>query len=132
MNSGSPARVRERLDRRVEILRLRSCERRDRRLRHRGTDGTDALEVTGRGEREAGLDHVDAEALERHSDLHLLVGGERNARGLLTIPERRVEDRDPTAVCHVLLLLSGAPEGAPLLCLGRRLRLRRRVGRVSP
>ena len=36
------------------------------------------------------------------------------------------------AVLHVLLLLSGAPEDAPVLCFGRRLRLDRRVGRVSP
>ena len=118
-----PARVGECLDGRVEILRSRSCERRDRRLRHRGTDGADALEVTGRGEREARLDHVDAEALERQRDLHLLVGRERDARGLLTVPERGVEDRDPASVLHVLLLLSGAPEDAPVLCLGRRLRL---------
>ena len=109
VNSGSSTGTRECLDRRVEILGSRSCERRDRGPGHRCADGADALEVTRRGERKARLDHVDAEALERHSDLHLLVGRERNARGLLAIPERRVEDRDPTAVCHV----SAPPVGWP-------------------
>ena len=117
------ARVGKRLDCGVEILHPRPGERRNRRPGDRRADCANAFEVTGRGEREARLDHVDAQGLECQRDLGLLVRRERDARGLLSVPERGVEDRDPSAVLHVRLLLSGASEDAPVLCLGRRLRL---------
>ena len=74
MDARPPASDGERLDSRVEVLDASSRERGNRRLGDRRADCADALEVAGRGVREAGLDHVDAEALERQRDLDLLVG----------------------------------------------------------
>ncbi len=62
-------------------------------LLHRG-------EVAGGGDREPGLDHVDAEAGELVRDLQLLGARQRRARRLLTIPQRGIEDRD--SIGHVL------------------------------
>ena len=57
-------------------------------------DRLDGLEVAGRGDREAGLDHVDAEARELLGDLDLLLRVQRDARRLLAVAQRRVEDVD--------------------------------------
>ena len=67
------------------------------------------LEVARRGDREAGLDHVDAEPRELLGDLQLLLRVQRDARRLLAVAQRRVEDRvlgwgRPSA--HVIVLLS--------------------------
>src|SRR4051812_37955415 len=58
------------------------------------------LEITGRGDREAGLDDVDAQPRELVGDLELLGGVQRDARRLLTVAQRGVEDDDPVVV-HV-------------------------------
>ena len=50
-------------------------------------DRLDRLEVAGRGDREAGLDHVDAEPRELLGDLDLLLGVERDARRLLAVAQ---------------------------------------------
>ncbi len=57
-------------------------------------DRLDRLEVAGRGDREAGLDHVDAEARELLCDLDLLLRVQRDAGRLLAVSQRRVEDLD--------------------------------------
>ena len=64
----------------------------------RSGDRLDGLEVAGRGDREAGLDHVHAEAGELLRDLDLLLRVQRDARGLLAVAQRRVEDVDPVLV----------------------------------
>src|SRR5687768_3310781 len=70
-------------------------------------DRLHGLEVTRRRGGEAGLDHVDAEARELLRDLELLGGVQRDARRLLAVAQRGVEDDD--AVVHV------APSGFLLL-----------------
>mmetsp|Transcript_8326 Transcript_8326/g.17364 ORF Transcript_8326/g.17364 Transcript_8326/m.17364 type:complete len:345 (-) Transcript_8326:267-1301(-) len=52
----------------------------------------DRLEVSLRGDGEACLAHVDAEARELLRDVHLLVLRERRTGGLLAVPQRRVKD----------------------------------------
>jgi len=60
---------------------------------------TSALCVRARpqmtGPWEAGLHHVDAEAGELLRDLELLLGVQRDPRGLLAVAQRRIEDVDP-------------------------------------
>ena len=56
-------------------------------------DRLDRLEVAGRGDREAGLDDVDAEPGELLGDLELLGRVQRDAGRLLAVAQRRVEDQ---------------------------------------
>src|SRR5439155_3393280 len=56
-------------------------------------DRLDRLEVAGRADREAGLDDVHAEPSELVRDLELLRRVERDARRLLAVAQRRVEDQ---------------------------------------
>ena len=126
-------RSRERLDGCVEVLGARPGERCDRGTAYRLADCANALEVARRGDGEAGLDHVDAEAVERARDLRLLVRRQRDARGLLPIPQRRVENRDPAAIGHFSAPPVRSPEGVPVVCFGRCVRQAdRRVSRVLP
>ena len=94
--SASGVRSGEGLGGRVDVVRV-ACARARRRSRRPTVprDGAHALEVAGRGDREAGLDHVDAEPLELRGDLRLLVRLQGDARRLLAVAKRRVEDRDP-------------------------------------
>ena len=64
----------------------------------------DRLEVALGGDREAGLDHVDAHGLEHLGDPELLGDGHRAARRLLAVAQGGVEDDDA-------LGLSGRPAG---------------------
>src|SRR5581483_7175318 len=90
-----PARPAERLAAGIDVGGLGSRERGHRRALHRLGDRADALEVTGGGHGEAGLDHVDAEALELLGDLRLLVWLKGDPRRLLAVSKGGVEDRDP-------------------------------------
>ena len=65
----------------------------------------------GRGRREAGLDHVDAQLLQRSRDLGLLGRSQRDARRLLAVPQSRVENRNPA---HSMLLRRRPIAGALL------------------
>ncbi len=56
------------------------------------------LEVAGRGDREAGLDHVDPEPRQLVGDLHLLGGVQRDAGRLLAVPQGGVEYVDAVGV----------------------------------
>ena len=51
------------------------------------------LEVARRGDREAGLDHVDAQPRQLLGDLQLLLRVQRDPRRLLAVTQRRVEDQ---------------------------------------
>ena len=57
-------------------------------------DAVDGVEVGGRGGGEAGLDAVDAHALEQLGDLQLLLGGEGDAGGLFAVAQGGIEDSD--------------------------------------
>ena len=70
----------------------------------RAGDRLDRLEVAGRGDREAGLDHVHAKARELLRDLDLLLDVQRDAGGLLAVAQRRVEDVDPVRLGYRMLL----------------------------
>ena len=59
------------------------------------------LEVTGRGDREAGLDHVDPQARQLLGDLDLLGRVQRDPGRLLAVPQGRVEDVDAVGVSYV-------------------------------
>jgi hypothetical protein len=61
-------------------------------------DGLDRVEVAGRGDREPGLDDVHAQARELLGDLELLGRVERDARRLLAVAQRRVEQQDAVRV----------------------------------
>ena len=58
-------------------------------------DRPDRLEVAGRGDREPGLDGVDAQPRELERDLHLLALVQARAGALLAVAQRRVEDDKP-------------------------------------
>ena len=64
-------------------------------------DRLDRLEVARRGDREAGLDDVDAEARELVRDLQLLARVERDAGRLLAVAQRRVEDQYSVGVLRI-------------------------------
>ena len=85
-------RVPHRLPRAVDVLERGARQRRDGRAAHGLADRLDRLEVALAGDREPGLDHVDAEAPELLRDLELLAHVERDARRLLAVPQGRVED----------------------------------------
>ena len=108
-----PARLCERLTGGVDVLAHRARERGDRRAVQHPGDRLDALEVTGGCAREACLDDVDAEPLELLRDRRLLAGLQRDARRLLAVAQRRIEDRDPAG--HEHFLLGSATEGAPVV-----------------
>ncbi len=84
--------VLERAPRGVDVTREGACEPRDHRPVDLARDALDGLEVTGRGDREAGLDHVHAQTRELLRDLELLLRVQRDARRLLAVAQRRVED----------------------------------------
>ena len=93
--------VAHRLPRGVDVSDVRARQARDDRRRRLGDLARDALhrlEVARRGDREAGLDHVDAQARQLLGDLQLLGRVQRDARRLLAVAQRRVEDLDAAAL----------------------------------
>ena len=82
----------------LDVRRVGASEAGDDRALDLAGDRLDGLEVAGRGDREAGLDDVDAEARELVGDLELLARVERDARRLLAVAQCRVEDDDPVGV----------------------------------
>ena len=85
-------------------------------------DRLHGLEVAGRGDREAGLDDVDAQARELLGDLELLGRVERDARRLLAVAQRRVEDQYSVGVVRPGHVCSFASRPAASSRLGLRLR----------
>src|SRR5262249_2277243 len=90
--------VLDRVPGRVDVGLVGAGEPADDRPLHVVGDRLDSLEVTGRGDREAGLDHVDAEPGELLRDLDLLLRVEGDARRLLAVAQGRIEDVDPVLV----------------------------------
>ena len=106
----------EGLPRRVDIGLLRAVERRDRAAAHVLGHEPDALDLAGRGDREPGLDDVDAEALELAGDLQLLLRVQADAGRLLAITQRGVEDLDVILVgAHRAPFRSAVRLHAPVL-----------------
>ena len=81
--------------RRVDVAGVSAREAGDDRPLDLAGDGLHGLEVAGRGDREAGLDDVDAQARELLRDLELLGGVQADARRLLAVAQGGVEEDDP-------------------------------------
>src|SRR5207249_3720819 len=67
---------------------------------HGGSDLSNRAPLALGGDREAGLDHVDPEPRELLGDLDLLRARQRDARRLLAVAKRRVEEPDYVGVRH--------------------------------
>ena len=100
-----PACVRKGFCGGVDVLLARARKRGDGGALDCGGDCSDAFEVSWRRNRESCLDDVDSEPLELGRDLHLLVRRQCDARRLLAVAQRRVEDRDSAAHCSSSLCL---------------------------
>ena len=90
-----PSGILDRLPRTVDVTRVRAGQARHDRSFDLAGDRLDGLEVAGRRDRKARLDHVDAQARELMGDLELLGRVERDARRLLAVAQRGVEDQNP-------------------------------------
>ena len=88
--------------RRVDVGEVGAREPRDHRALDRPGDALDGLEIPGRGDREAGLDHVDSQPRELLCDLELLGRVQRDSRRLLAVTQRRIEDQYAVALHDVL------------------------------
>jgi hypothetical protein len=85
-------RALQRLGRARDVAVVGACQRAHRALAHRVGNRPHRLEVSVGGGREAGFDHVDAQALELARDAQLLLACHRRAGGLFAIAQRGVED----------------------------------------
>ena len=100
-------RVAHRLPALVHVVRHGAAEGGDLGAAHLLGDAVDRVEIGRAGRREAGLDRVDAHALEHLRDLQLLVGREGDTGGLFAVAQRGIEDLDSVSHWDVLSL-SGA------------------------
>ena len=82
----------------LDVRGVRARQAGDHRAVHLPRDRPYRLEVTRRRDRESSLDHVHAEPRELLRDLQLLGRVQRDARRLLAVSQRRVEDDDPVGV----------------------------------
>ncbi len=76
----------------VDVVRVAAGQTADDRAFDLARDGLDALEIAGRRDRKAGLDHVDAEIFEGVRHLQLLGQVHAGAGGLFAVAQGRVED----------------------------------------
>ena len=79
----------------VDVQRAASGQGGDHRPADLFGDLRDGLGVGRRGDGEAGLDDVHAERVQGARHLHLRRDLEREARGLLAVPQGGIEDHDP-------------------------------------
>ena len=86
--------VLQRFPRAVDVFVVAAGQAADRRAADRAGDLADRLEIAGRSDREAGLDHVDAQVDQRLGDLELLLEIHAAAGRLLAVAERGVENDD--------------------------------------
>src|SRR5207249_9853315 len=86
---------------------------------HLPSDGLHRLEVAGRSDREAGLDHVDAEIRQCPRHLKLLRQVHAGARALLAVAQRRVENNQVFMVAGVLVHGGSSEEGQSLRGVAR-------------
>ncbi len=97
VDAGAP-RALQRLGGAGHVVGRRSRQGRDDRRVGLGADavgdGSNPIEVTGGGDREAGFDNVDVQPRELLGDLQLLLGVQRDAGRLLAVAQGGVEDDD--------------------------------------
>ena len=94
-----PLGVDERFGGAVDVVGAGAGEAADDRPLDPLGDLGDRLEIAVRGDREAGLDDVDAHLVEELGDLELLLQRHRGAGRLLAVAQRRVEN-DDAAPCR--------------------------------
>ena len=87
-------RLAECFPRAVDVLLVAAGQAADRRAANRAGDFADGFEVARRGDRKAGLDHVDAQIHQRLRDLQLFFEVHAAAGRLLAVAERGVENDD--------------------------------------
>ena len=78
----------------IDVVGHGAAEGGDLRPADLAGDAIDGVEVGWRGGGEAGLDAVDAHALEQLGDLQLLLGGEGDAGGLFAVAQGGIKDSD--------------------------------------
>ena len=81
-------------------------------------DRLDRLEVVRRGDREAGLDDVDAQLGELAGDLELLGPVQGRARRLFAVAQRRIEDVDVAVLGHECTHTSQGRSRRHVVCCG--------------
>ena len=101
----------ERLAGGVDVARRAARQRRDHRPSNLGRDPPHRLGVGLRGDREPGLDDVDAQLVELAGQPQLLVDAHREAGRLLPVPQGGVEDDDRW--CPPWWVSSSESPGAP-------------------
>src|SRR5437899_1319863 len=82
----------------IDIHQVGAAKAGDCALRHYLRDLAHSFEVAVGGDREAGLDHVDAHLLEDLGELYLLFERHRGPGRLLAVAHGGVEDDDPVAL----------------------------------
>ena len=90
----------QRLARRLDVLGHCAGQRADARVAHRARDTAHGLQLGARAHRKARLDDVDARRSEALGDLELVARAEGDARRLLAVAQRGVEDQDPIRSRH--------------------------------
>ena len=88
----------DRLPRLLDVLRVATRQAGDAGVADLARDGGDRFEIAGGGCREAGLDDVDPELVERTRDTQFLAERHAASGRLLTVAERRVENADAVVV----------------------------------
>ena len=91
-------RIAHAVPRHCDVFLIRPGQRGDRWALHLAGHCLHTLKVTGRRDRETGLDDIHPKARELVRDLHLLPQIEVNARRLLPVAEGRVEKYDALGV----------------------------------
>ena len=89
-----PRRAREGGPGAIDVGRNGAGQARDDRPPHGAGDGAHRLEIAVGGDREPGLDDVDAQPIELQREMQFFRGRHAEAWGLLAIAERGVEDVD--------------------------------------
>ncbi len=97
MDAATPCRL-DRLAAAVEVLLGGAGETTDHCATCALGDLVDGLEVALRGDRETGLDDVDAHGVEHLGDLELLLVGHGGAGRLLAVPQGGIEYDDAVLV----------------------------------
>src|SRR5436305_10876494 len=88
-----PAGVPDRAPGGIDVGYVGASQPGDHGALHLARDLLHGLEITRRGDGEAGLDHVDAKPSQLLRDLQLLLGVEGDAGRLLAVAQRGVEDQ---------------------------------------
>ncbi len=100
----------------VDVGEARAGQAADDGVLHQLGDFAHRLEVAVGGDREAGLDDVDAHLVEQFGNLQLVLERHGGARRLLAVAQRGVEDDDP--VLRVLVGIGRNDGGGVVLAFG--------------